>query len=61
MQLIAILSLKLTLFAYGRASQRGPGGPAGVHSANTWGPQKNAVLHIHNEGISNKCILNVTS
>ena len=32
-----------------------------VHSASTWGPQKNAELHIHNEGINNKCILNVTS
>ena len=31
--------------------------PNGVHSASTWGPQKNTELHIHNEGI----MINATS
>ena len=35
--------------------------PNGVHGADRWGPQKNDELHIHNEGIDSKCILNVTS
>ena len=51
----------LPTLSYTRASQRGPGGPTEVHSATTWDPQKNAVLHLHNEGINNKCILSVTS
>ena len=39
---------------YGRASQRGPCGPTGVCSASTWGPQRNAELHIYNKGINNE-------
>ena len=35
--------------------------PNGIQSACTWGPHKNAELHIHNEGINNKCALNATS
>ena len=33
----------------------------GVHSACTRGPHKDAELHIHDEGINNKYILNVAS
>ena len=46
---------------YGRASQHVSVGAPVVHSASTLGPQKNAELHIHNEGINNKCILNLSS
>ena len=45
----------------GRASQQGPGGPTGFRNAGTWGPQKNAELHMYDEGIDNKCMLHVTN
>ena len=32
-----------------------------VHSARIWGPQKNAELRIHSEGINDNCILNESS
>ena len=40
---VSFVASKAYSWTYDRASQRGPGGPPGVHSAISRGPHKNAM------------------